>query len=81
MRLVCVPKETLRQADVVVHGRTLVELTARGKNQVLDNFEGLASFTRDGREFLFLLSDDNFNPEQKTLLLLFELMLDKACGE
>ena len=75
MRLVHVSKETLLRADIMVHGETLIELTTRGTNQVLDNFESLASFTREGREFLFLLSDDNLNPGQKTLLLLFELNL------
>lgn len=75
LRLVCVLKETLLTAKIMVHGQTVLELSEQDKNHVLDNFEGLASFSRDNRDFVFLLSDDNLNPVQKTLLLLFELNL------
>lgn len=41
---------------------------------VLDNFEGLACRKgTDGETVLYLLSDDNFNPAQRTLLLMFTL--------
>lgn len=41
----------------------------------LDNFEGMALGPRlaDGTQSVILVSDDNFNPLQKTLLLLFRL--------
>lgn len=39
----------------------------------VDNFEGLAAVPRsDGGLRIYLLSDDNFNPEQRTLLLAFD---------
>jgi hypothetical protein len=41
---------------------------------VVDNFEGLAvRTTGDGRTLLYLVSDDNFQPLQRTLLLVFAL--------
>ena len=40
----------------------------------IDNFEGIANWTaRDGRSYLYIVSDDNFNPLQRTLLMQFEL--------
>lgn len=43
----------------------------------VDNFEGVAAFTApSGALMVLLLSDDNFNPTQRTLLLAFELTLD-----
>jgi len=39
----------------------------------VDNMEGLAVRHQGGRTFVYLLSDDNFNPAQRTLLLKFEL--------
>lgn len=39
-----------------------------------ENFEGLAALQgADGATFLYVLSDDNFNGFQRTLLLLFHL--------
>ncbi|MDX2238341.1 MAG: esterase-like activity of phytase family protein [Hyphomonadaceae bacterium] len=41
----------------------------------IDNFEGAAVTTApDGGVRLYLLSDDNFNPQQRTLLLAFDLI-------
>ena len=41
----------------------------------IDNMEGLAVRTAaDGATLLYVVSDDNFNPLQRTLLLMFELM-------
>jgi hypothetical protein len=41
---------------------------------IVDNFEGLAvRTTRDGRTLVYLMSDDNFQPLQRTLLLVFAL--------
>ncbi len=39
----------------------------------VDNYEGLASLTMAGETRLFIISDDNFNPLQRTLLLSFAL--------
>ena len=51
-------------------GPVLVELKLPGTT---DNFEGIAAERRDGRTRLYILSDDNFNPVQRTLLLAFDL--------
>ena len=40
----------------------------------VDNFEGLAVFPDErGGTIIYILSDDNFNPFQRTLLLQFRL--------
>ncbi len=45
--------------------------------QTVDNMEGLSIRTSpDGRTFVYVVSDDNFNPLQRTLLLMFELHED-----
>ena len=52
-------------------GRTLAELRAP---LVAENFEGIAAARGpEGRVFLYLVSDDNFNALQRTLLLQFSL--------
>ena len=44
------------------------------KPYIVDNYEGLAVRTApDGRTLLYLMSDDNFQPLQRTLLLVFAL--------
>jgi hypothetical protein len=40
----------------------------------VDNMEGLALSREGGRTFLYLASDDNFSPLQRTLVLKFELL-------
>ena len=40
----------------------------------VDNLEGLAVREGDGETLVYLLSDDNFNPLQRTLLLMFALL-------
>jgi hypothetical protein len=54
-----------------------------GKSQLLaelapplavDNMEGLAAVRQGGRTFIYLASDDNFSPLQRTLILKFELL-------
>ncbi len=44
----------------------------------VDNFEGIAA-RKDGRgrTLIYLISDDNFNPLQRTLLMIFELLPPK----
>ena len=40
----------------------------------VDNFEGIAAVRRpDGGVRLYILSDDNFNPDQRMLLLAFDV--------
>ena len=41
----------------------------------LDNMEGLALRKESGRTFLYIVSDDNLNPLQRTVLMKFELAL------
>lgn len=41
---------------------------------VVDNMEGLAVRREGGRTFIYMASDDNFSPLQRTLILKFELM-------
>jgi hypothetical protein len=40
----------------------------------IDNMEGLAVHQEGGRTFVTVISDDNFSPGQRTLLLEFELV-------
>lgn len=57
--------------DAVLDGEVLINLTAR---YGIDNFEGLAvRQNADGETIIYLVSDDNFNPLQKNLLLMFKL--------
>lgn len=51
-------------------GPILIELKLPGTT---DNFEGIAAETRHGRTRLYILSDDNFNPAQRTLMLAFDV--------
>lgn len=51
-------------------GPVLVELKLPGTT---DNFEGIAAEARDGATRLYILSDDNANLLQRTLMLAFDL--------
>lgn len=51
-------------------GPVLVELKLPGTT---DNFEGIAAQRRADGVRLYILSDDNFNPAQRTLLLAFDV--------
>lgn len=51
-------------------GPVLVELAPPSTT---DNFEGIAAIARAGVTRLYILSDDNDNPRQRTLLLAFDL--------
>lgn len=51
-------------------GPVLIELKLPGTT---DNFEGIAAVARDGGTRLYILSDDNSNPAQRTLLLAFDV--------
>lgn len=60
--------------DAPLDGDILYRSTA---GQTVDNMEGISIRTSsDGRTFVFVVSDDNFNPLQRTLLLMFELHRD-----
>lgn len=64
------------RAGHVLEGSTVAELTAP---LVAENFEGLAVLTASGgATYLAVLSDNNFSPAQRTLLLWFELAREKA---
>ena len=59
------------KADAVVDGE---ELTRLASPYAVDNLEGLAVTTGErGETLLWMIADDNFNPLQRSLLLLFEL--------
>ena len=54
-----------------IRGRELLHLAP---SMTVDNFEGIAARrSPDGKTVLYILSDDNFNPRQRTLLLMFEM--------
>jgi hypothetical protein len=69
-RLVALDVEQVRQ-DEPLRPHTLAQL---GRPAISENFEGIAARRgADGRILLYLVSDDNFLPLQRTLLLQFSL--------
>lgn len=53
--------------------RQVVDTLTLAPPMTVDNFEGVAVVARpDGGWRLYLLSDDNFQPAQRTLLLAFD---------
>ncbi|MEM8985638.1 MAG: esterase-like activity of phytase family protein [Pseudomonadota bacterium] len=69
-RLVSTPKNAFREGEAVA-GEELARL---GRGAVVDNFEGVAAVVdEDGRRLIFIMSDDNFNALQRTLLMAFEI--------
>ena len=77
-RIVRLAKDRLqrarRGAGTRVRGEAIAEL---GKPLSVDNFEGLAlRRDRAGRTLLYMVSDDNFLPFQRTLLLQFRMIDD-----
>lgn len=58
------------KADAVVRARTI----GRVPRPLAENYEGAAISVEDGRTFLWLVADDNFNVWQRSLLLQFELV-------
>lgn len=70
MQMRLIPGETLKP-DAVVDGEVLIDV---GQRYSIDNMEGLAVREDEaGNLFVYVLSDDNFNPLQRTLLLMFKL--------
>lgn len=57
------------KAGAVVRARTI----GRVPRPLAENYEGAAISVEDGRTFLWLVADDNFNVWQRSLLLQFEL--------
>ena len=58
------------RAGAVLEGEEIAHLRAP---MTVDNFEALAVAEEDGRTILWIASDDNFNPLQRTLLMKFAL--------
>lgn len=57
--------------DAILDGEVLINLTAR---YGIDNFEGLSARRNDAGEIIiYVISDNNFSPLQKNLLLMFKL--------
>ena len=74
-RLSLVAKDSLNKQTIETD-----EIFTSPKSKALDNFEGIASYSKNGKEYLFIISDDNGdrNKDQKTLLFHFELNLNKT---
>lgn len=62
--------EDARAAGSVIQPDLLAEFTP---DITVDNIEGAALATVEGERRLFLISDDNYNPAQRTLLLSFAI--------
>jgi hypothetical protein len=60
-----------RAPDAVIQG---TEIAAFRAPLNIDNMEGLSLTREQGRTILWLMSDDNFNPLQRSVLLKFELL-------
>lgn len=63
-----------------IHGGALLDgrLVAEfGSDHAMDNMEGLdVRLSEDGRVLVYMVSDDNYHPQQRTILHLFELKSD-----
>jgi|JI10StandDraft_1071094.scaffolds.fasta_scaffold07598_6 hypothetical protein len=60
--------------DSGVAGTAQQQIARLAKPLTVDNMEGIALRREGGRTFVYLVSDDNFNPLQRTILLKFELL-------
>ena len=70
VRLVRIDSATIRPG-ARLEGRVLAEIRPP---LTVDNFEGVdARRGPDGETLIYVVSDDNYNPAQRTLLLMFEL--------
>jgi hypothetical protein len=73
IRLRLIPAEQI-EPGARLEGETLLET---GTRYTIDNFEAMDVLeTKDGETLIFLMSDDNFNFFQKTLLVVFALKKD-----
>lgn len=70
---------TIKKRDL--KSRTIIpdEIITTPKSKLLDNFEGIASYSINGKEYVIIITDDNGDrhKNQKTLLFHFELYLNK----
>ena len=70
MRLSLIPAARIKPGAQLLD----IELAQLSLPQAVDNFEGLAAFpAKAGGWTIYILSDDNFNPLQRNLLLQFHL--------
>lgn len=60
--------------EAVIEGEVIATLQAPA---TVDNMEGLSLTREEGRTIVWIASDDNYNPLQRTLLLKFELLLNE----
>jgi hypothetical protein len=63
-------------ADTIKPGARLegTEIASFTMRENIDNMEGIATRRgQHGETFVYLLADDNYNPVERTLLLMFEL--------
>ncbi|SDL82447.1 esterase-like activity of phytase family protein [Maricaulis salignorans] len=60
--------QTALDSDGIIEPELLAEFGAANS---VDNFEGITAFHRDGETILLIVSDDNYNPQQRTLLMAF----------
>lgn len=66
-----IPAIALESREPLLYGEILLEAN---NSRSIDNMEGLSvRQDKEGRTLLYLVSDDNFNPLQRTLLLVFAL--------
>jgi hypothetical protein len=72
IKIVIIKQQDLGKNEV--NTTSILEL----ESKAIDNFEGIASYTANGKEYLLMVSDDNGDnlDHQKSLLLHFELLLD-----
>lgn len=54
-----------------VEGREVAKLAPP---LTVDNMEGIAARTESGRQYIYLISDNNFNSLQRTILMKFEIL-------
>ncbi|MBW6400556.1 esterase-like activity of phytase family protein [Roseomonas sp. HJA6] len=69
-RLKRLPAEALRPG-AALEGREILRMD--GKPVPAENFEGVAALSHEGRTLVAIVSDDNHMPNQRSLMLLFEL--------
>jgi len=70
VRIAKIPHKSI-QPKAVLKGQIVAEMKSP---LVVDNYEGIdVRAGSDGKNYLYLVSDDNFNPLQNTYLLMFEI--------
>lgn len=74
MQIRLIRSDALKPGEVI-DGEVLVDV---GQRYSIDNMEGLAIREDEkGNLYVYVISDDNFNPLQRTLLLMFKLDLSE----